>query len=280
MNTRGITTRLLAPLGLSALLLTTPAAMAQPADAPPPRAEGPSAERLAEGLQKRLERLEAEQAVLEQALADLEAGADPADVGSELRERTRKTLRDRAGELRERGERGPRGERGFRGRGPGMQDRPFAEGDVDRILEFVEQHRPELHQKLTELREFDPEAFEKMVGKRAHKLRALAGKAREAAGHSREVMEQRLELDREIKQTIEGLNAPEEALVDPALRALLEQRIDLETQFQQERIDRMTRHLEELENEFEAQVADRDSLVTEKLVWIAESMQKREDSQD
>ncbi|MEM8836232.1 MAG: hypothetical protein AAGD00_10470 [Planctomycetota bacterium] len=281
MRTHRLTTQLLAPLGLSALLLATPTAVAQPADVPPAHEQVRSPERMTEFLLRRVERnskelaeLQQEQATLEAAVARLDAGEDPEEVAQILRELRRQKM-TKAFEGAERAIRG----RAHRGE-QDLHRGPHAEVDTDRVLEFIGDHNPDLHKRLAELRANNPEAFEEMVGKRAEKLRAVVGKARDAAGLGREMMEQRRELDREIKRTVEGLQSPEEALVDPTLRGLIEERIDLESRFQQEKIDRMTRYLEELENELDAQVADRDSIVTEKLIWIAESLQKRESSQD
>jgi hypothetical protein len=169
-----------------------PEAAAQ--DRPPREAPPVDRDKLKEELTRRLEETKRTQARLEQALARLNDGGDPADIRREtmpgrFRDRLRRAARDDAPGLdrpldpqenRARGEPGPlpRGPQGPKGAGP-MNDRKLTPDDRDRMLKFLDEHMPRIGKRFHEALKDNPQIAEGLLGRLAPKFREL-----EATQHS------------------------------------------------------------------------------------------------
>lgn len=166
-------------------------AQAGPQDRPPPDDQQAmdqppvDREKLKEELTRRLEETKRTQARLEQALARLNDGGDPADIRREtmpgrFRDRLRRGVRDNAPGLdrpvdpqdnRPRSEPGnpPRGPQG-----PGPKgDRALTPEDRDRMLKFLDQHMPRIGNRFREAMKDNPQIAEGLLNRLAPKFREL-----------------------------------------------------------------------------------------------------------
>ncbi len=249
-----------------ALAAAAPVSRAQedppPREAPGERSTAPDAqldEREREVMRRRihaqLERIAEQEARLERALALL-------DEGQPVEEVRRSVLRDR---LRDRGPGadGPRGRRG-----EPAPPRP----DGDRALRFIERHRPEMAERLRELRERDPERFREELGRLMPRVEGLM----ERFDRFPEEMEARQRFHRierrarDVAAQIAAAPPEEAAALTLELRRLVasgfETRLEMtreETRMLRERLDGLTERLEDFE-------ANRQRLIDEQVQRMIE----------
>lgn len=212
MNTqRGLIDRLIASATLAGCLLgLAPAVMAQSTDAPKPAAQAgapqgnaatpkndegaPSADADREAVRARLTRqlefVKQREQVLQSALEMLDQGK-PLD---ELRANATIDWRSGMDRFRDRGGDRMRGDRG-RWRGAQSERPPLGPEDIPRLMEFVQQHNPELAKDLHELREKDPEAFRAKLTELAPRLEWIMEGAKERPGRFKAMLKFR-EIDR------------------------------------------------------------------------------------
>ncbi len=144
-------------------------------------------DKLKEDLTRRLEETKRTQARLEQAIARLNDGGDPADIRREImpgrfRDRLRRGARDDAPGL-DRPVDSPRGEpgnppRGPQGPGP-KGDRALTPEDRDRLLKFLDKNMPRIGSRFHEAMKDNPQVAEGLLSRLAPKFREL-----EATEHS------------------------------------------------------------------------------------------------
>lgn len=163
-----------------------------PQDRPPPEdreamGQPPiDREKLKEELTRRIEETKRTQARLEQALARLNEGGDPAEVRREtmpgrFRDRLRRGARENAPGL-DRPIDTPRGEPGNPPRGPQgpKGDRAaLTPEDRERMLKFLDEHMPRIGARFREAMKDNPQAAEGLLNRLAPKFREL-----EATEHS------------------------------------------------------------------------------------------------
>lgn len=165
-----------------------------PQDRPPPEdreamGQPPiDREKLKEELTRRLEETKRTQARLEQALARLNEGGDPAEVRREtmpgrFRDRLRRGGRDNAPGL-DRPIDAPRGEpgnppRGPQGPGPKGDRAALTPEDRERMLKFLDEHMPRIGARFREAIKDNPQIAEGLLNRLAPKFREL-----EATEHS------------------------------------------------------------------------------------------------
>lgn len=145
-------------------------------------------EKLKEELTRRLEETKRTQARLEQALARLNEGGDPAEVRREtmpgrFRDRLRRGARDNAPGL-DRPVDAPRGEpgnppRGPQGPGPKGDRTALTPEDRERMLKFLDEHMPRIGARFREAMKDNAEVAEGLLNRLAPKFREL-----EATEHS------------------------------------------------------------------------------------------------
>ncbi|MCC6970481.1 MAG: hypothetical protein IT434_09690 [Phycisphaerales bacterium] len=133
-------------------------------------------EKLKEELTRRIEETKRTQAKLEQALARLNEGGDPAEVRRDtLPGRFRDRLRrgredapalDRPGDMQDDRPRGPQG--------PGPKgDRSLTPEDRERLLAFLDQHMPRIANRFRDATKENPQLAEGLLNRLAPKFREL-----------------------------------------------------------------------------------------------------------
>lgn len=143
-------------------------------------------EKLKEDLTRRLEETKRTQARLEQAIARLNDGGDPAEIRREtlpgrFRDRPRRGAREDAPGLDrpvDPQDSRPRGEPGNPPRGPQapgpMGDRRLSPEDREHMLQFLDQHMPRIGKRFREAIKENPQIAEGLLNRLAPKFRELA----------------------------------------------------------------------------------------------------------
>lgn len=131
-------------------------------------------EKLKEELTRRLEETRRTQARLEQALARLNDGGDPAEIRREtmpgrFRDRLRRGAREDSPGL----DRPVGPPRGAQGPGP-MGDRKLSPEDREHMLQFLDQHMPRIGKRFREAIQENPQVAEGLLNRLAPKFRELA----------------------------------------------------------------------------------------------------------
>ena len=259
----------LAGLGLAAAMMA--AAALQP---PPPPGE-PPAERRREGqeprvetreqltarLQARLDRMRADEERLAKALEALAAGKPLED---EAVRAAIETGRGRRGDGRGNGPPGGR---------PGESARPPGGPPPERVAAFIQEHFPEIHRRIEDLRSSDPsraDRFQEFVARRVRDFMLERDvDLREARmadfRHGIRVFDAAARLGDLVRR---GAPEPELNAARSEVRPLLAEQFDLRLKVKQLEVVAMERRLEKLRAEVEGQTTNRDQAVDEGLARI------------
>ena len=268
---------------LIAMILTCAAgAVAQPTDRPgppdrdrPPHArrdaDGPrdaapeSPQQLRERINRRLELIRGEEARLERALQQLEAG-EPAD-------RVYASLRDD----RPRGDRPDGPPRGGDPKGgpDGPPPEQFSPEMAPRVMRFLEENNPELFRRLTEARDRNPEKFDDILRERWPRIREMIRKDGPRPDDHADHASAMRAMDREVRDLAKAAAKAEgddKAARTAELRAAIDRQFELHAENARAEIALLQERIDGLIKRLDHATANRAAMIDER---IADLMQPR-----
>ena len=181
---------------------------------------------------------------------------------------------------RERGRRGEDwggGERRHRrgGRGGGYHDGPMTEQDVQELLEVLEDHRPELADRVREIGEKDPQRVREMLGRQGYRLRRLVMMKR----YHPEVYELKTEdsqLWRRSDDLARRFRAVQDQDAQDALRGELQEVVvrhfEVRQKLREARLAKMRERLDQLQARVQARAEARQELIGERMADLTGDM--------
>jgi hypothetical protein len=239
------------------------------------REEAPATpEELRERIERRLEIIRGEEARLQRALAQIEEGVAPEQIYDSLRERGRRGDGGPDGEPSDR----PRGPRGPRPEGapidnPGDADtgppERFDPSMAPRIMRLLEERNPEMHRRLSEARDRNPDRFHALLEERWPRIRAMLRAQRaEDAGRPDQADAMRA-TDREVRdlaRRVAGAATDEDRAARTAdLRAALERQFDLHAEHARAEITTLQERLGALIERLDRTTANRAAMIDERI---------------
>lgn len=261
---------------LIAMILTCAAgAVAQPTDrpGPPDRDRPPHARRDADAdpatpdqlrarIQRRLEMIRGEEARLERALEQLDAGA-PAD-------RVYASLENRGG----RPDGPPRG--GDAKGGPdGLPPEQFSPEMAPRVMRFLEENNPELFHRLAEARDRNPEKFDDILRERWPRIREMIRKDGPRPDDHADHASAMRAMDREVRELARAAAKAEgddKATRTAELRAAIDRQFELHAENARAEISQLQERIAGLIQRLDHATANRAAMIDER---IADLMQPR-----
>lgn len=261
----------------------------QPSEsAPPPSeraSEAESAESMRELLDRRLSRSDRERAALEEAVNMLDQGDSPAAVREFLRERIGDDIRARAGQFRDRpagdqrqqppvrrGQRpnnnnvdrgGPDARGPERGR-PRPDDPPPL--PPERVMELLREANPPMFERLSRLRERNPEEFRSVIRRFAPRLAEFdrESRTRPEAWRQRVRMFQIEREGRALARAVAEKGADGDPEAINQLRTLLSEQFDLRLKMREQEVAELTERIATIRSQIEDAATERDAMVAQR----------------
>jgi len=163
---------------------------------------------------------------------------------------------------------GERGRRGFGPKFPGPEAKPMTSEQVDRLMQFTQQHLPKLHEPLARLRGSNPRAFRRML----HRVHGVLRDIMETKKHNPELadkMIQSLQVEMELKRLQNehrtAASEGQRAAIRLRIREQLDKRFDLRLDRLRFEIGKLERRLEEARGELAKRESGKEKFIDEEL---------------
>lgn len=143
--------------------------------------------------------------------------------------------------------------------------RALTDADEDQIIKFVEQHMPQHHQRLLDLRDTNPRRYRmtlRFLWPRVQRLRAMPEATRKA--HLREV-QIKVQLYKTTRAYQTAESEGEKLQIKQDLRTLLGEQFNLEQTLQAYRLKQLQEQLKRLQEELEHRNANRQKIIDQRL---------------
>lgn len=151
---------------------------------------------------------------------------------------------------------------------------PLSEQRIEELLGFLQKEHPEMHRRLLAVRERNPRAFHRMMGRLDHaarRMEQLPPKLREMAREQRKLRVQGLHLMKEYRATDDPKR---QRMIRDQVAALVARDFDIRQEMKAWHVEQLARRLDQLKREIDEEAQRRETIIAERVEKLMRAMEE------